>query len=158
MFNKLLSLFRKKKLSALQIEHCNTLIEALRSGKYNHIYNVLHVNDGNNSFCVMGLACELSGLGYWEPWTQREKTINNHSIVSNISPDGEFMKYTPWYETTLRPDASLCFTGPECILDHYGFTKDFRETLMMINDLCDNSSMCFSRIADELEEYVEKNS
>lgn len=87
--------------------------------------------------------------------TPREKMRNNHTIVYNLEgAEGEYMKYSPWYENTLRPNPDLCFTGPNSILEYYGFTKEFRGELLIMND----GSSSFSGMADRIEKYVEENS
>lgn len=48
-----------------QKEHRRLWVEALRSGKYQQTTGALHDNTGG--FCCLGVACDISGLGEWNP-------------------------------------------------------------------------------------------
>lgn len=43
--------------------HRKLWVEALRSGKYEQARSVLRAD--NTSFCCLGVACDISGLGEW---------------------------------------------------------------------------------------------
>jgi len=47
-----------------QAEHRRLWVEALRSGKYQQAQGQLR--EGVNSFCCLGVACEISGLDMWK--------------------------------------------------------------------------------------------
>jgi hypothetical protein len=49
-----------------QKEHRVALVAALRSGKYRQARNSLNTGNG---MCCLGVACDISGLGEWEPTT-----------------------------------------------------------------------------------------
>lgn len=41
------------------------LVDALRSGEYTQVKGMLHKQ--NDGMCCLGVACDISGLGKWEP-------------------------------------------------------------------------------------------
>lgn len=41
------------------------LVEALRSGKYNQYRGGLKSPREKNSFCCLGVACDISNMGFW---------------------------------------------------------------------------------------------
>jgi len=45
-------------------ENVQAWVDALRSGEYDQAKEVLHTSDG--SYCCLGVACEISGLGDWD--------------------------------------------------------------------------------------------
>lgn len=54
-------------MTAEQIQHGREWVAALRSGEYIATKSSLHPQSPENHFCCLGVACEVSKLGLWEP-------------------------------------------------------------------------------------------
>ena len=52
------------KLTKQQVENRLKWIEALKSGKYKQVREILKRKD--QGYCCLGVACEISGLGKWD--------------------------------------------------------------------------------------------
>lgn len=61
------------------VENMRTFIEALESEEYEQIKHVLY--RGDNRFCAEGVACEVSGVGYWRC---RDRDYN---LFEYVTPD-----------------------------------------------------------------------
>ena len=109
-----------------QFEHREQLVEALRSGRYSQGGSVLkHKNpDGAIQYCVMGVACEESGLGTWLKYP-------NHG-----GP----------YLFTLGDQTSLV-NPPNEVSNYYGFSCNFTQHLVFASD----SGFDFLRLSLEIE-------
>lgn len=110
------------------------LIEAMRSGDYEQCYLSMH---SENKFCAMGLACELSNLGFW-----KGKSSHQNYFTTN-----EEEKKEGGQEAM-----------PRSVLDYYGFKTEsnfpvvlFLGSYKLIPDLNDQHIL-FSQIADLLED------
>ena len=51
--------------------HEQALVTALRSGRYEQTMGTLRRNPPTESYCCLGVACEISGLGMWINGTYR---------------------------------------------------------------------------------------
>ena len=118
-----------------QAEHRATLCEALRSGQYNQTDLNLRrrTSQDNVYYCVMGVACDVSGLGEWV------KTVDSEAIYTYIvdSTDG--------LNSFERPSAY----PPYVVTDYYGLNLHRYSTLLVRND---SGDMTFEELADFIEE------
>ena len=112
-----------------QAGHRGQLVEALRSGRYTQGWLALkQQREGSpETYCVMGVACEGTGLGKW-------KKIR--STVSSLRYDAG-VKSRTWGQR-MRP-----------VFDYYGFTKRFSDELLNDND----SGMDFPWLALKVSRY-----
>lgn len=86
-------------------------IAALRSGLYSQTTGVLK---DENGYCCLGVLCDISGLGQWEPWG------------SQRSPSA-----------TYRADGQIPREGllPELVRDTTGLLQSAEPTLSGMNDM-----------------------
>lgn len=107
-----------------QLTNRAALVAALRSGAYAQTHRNLASGptEAPSCFCVMGLACHLSGLGQWEPFQGGELYFRS------------------------GPRAHLIFAAP-AVLDYYGFSNKEENDLIYAND--HNAS--FEDLADLIE-------
>ncbi len=101
-------------------------IDALRSGKYTQGRNRLKNND--NSFCCLGVACDISGLGEW-------KFIDLDTSPGFVSGDEE-----------------LTATPPSSVWEQLGLPRQYESRIWHMND---GIGLSFAQIADFLEEQLE---
>lgn len=119
-----------------QAQHRKELVEALRSGKYKQGQDALRLDD---TYCCLGVACDLSGLGTWESsglLPGARKTMYRYLTYNTVLP-GEVMNY-------------YGFLYPEGTLTQTGLTKAdglSNETLIGMND----SGQSFETIAEFIE-------
>ena len=67
-----------------QAEHRKTWVAALRSGQYNQAQGQLRNGD---SYCCLGVACELSGLGEWDGDQTLPTYVANSSYSHSVLPE-----------------------------------------------------------------------
>jgi hypothetical protein len=108
-----------------QKQHRKELVEALRSGKYEQTHSVLY--EGNNSYCCLGVACEISGLDEF-------KIINSNNEHYYFDKSGLL---------------------PEKVMDYYGF-KDREGMFCLYNSYyrltsLNDTGFTFDQIADIIE-------
>ena len=77
-----------------------TWIAALRSGAYTQVKNALRTPFG---FCVLGVACQISGVGKWDngfyitesfdekPWIVPEEVLHAFALDINNVDDTQFL-------------------------------------------------------------------
>ena len=109
-----------------QLEHREQLVEALRSGRYSQGGSVLkHENpDGTMWHCVMGVACEESGLGQWLKYPHHGGP----------------------YLFTLGDQTSLV-NPPGEVRNYYGFSDSFVQSLVGASD----SGVGFGRLSLQIQ-------
>jgi hypothetical protein len=112
-------------------------IEALRSGKYRQTQRVLRrvEEDGSCSMCVLGVLCEVSGMGEWE---------GSCSLQRYVVKGGAGTSY-------LLP--------PFPVVDAVGVGRKIEDTLTNMNDgngPWEGNPQSFEQIADYLEELLPK--
>lgn len=102
-------------------------VEALRSGKWRQAKGVLKNGD---SFCCLGVACEISGLGEWKVPEEedREKYLGAATVL------------------------------PEEVMDFFSFKDEFGSHENLDSSLTrdNDSGKSFSEIADIIEENAEE--
>lgn len=112
-------------------ERIKLLVDALRSGEYTQVRNVLK-KDG--SYCCLGVACEISGVGKWKEATEFNSAAYTVGESSNSA------------------------TLPYAVADWFGWRLDnpfvkygtsITTTLAELNDV---KGLSFEQIADVLEE------
>lgn len=91
---------------AINIENCRKWIAALRSGVYWPCKNQLRHDD---TFCPLGVACDISGLGDWHGWTYQ-------------------ISYT-----------NATFVMPDEVLNWLGIDNSYPRIISDLNDTCDYS-------------------
>ena len=96
-----------------QAGHRGQLVEALRSGRYTQGWLALKQQHESSpeTYCVMGVACEETGLGKWE------KVRSTSASLSYNTGEGR-----TWHQR-MRP-----------VFDYYGFTWRFADDLVSNND------------------------
>ena len=108
-----------------QAENRRTWVEALRSGKYKQASGQLRIGD---AFCCLGVACDISGLGSWNEYSE--------------------------YSTHI--DGGQGYKLPASLMDYLGLrtpTGDFEMTnLSSMND----NGKSFEEIADVIEREPER--
>jgi hypothetical protein len=120
-------------------ERAKELVAALRSGKYKQARNVLKAGpfDGEPSYCCLGVACEISGLGMW---TENNEYSTSTDVRNSVLPD-EVQKYFGFR------DRAGNFEGDGVRLSHSMFY-----CLAELND----DGMNFAEIADFIEKNVDR--
>lgn len=124
-------------------ERIKLWVEALRSGKYKQAKGRLR--QGENSYCCLGVACEISNLGMWIP-------------VEGNKDDEEYEQPGEWLYEVDEDDVSQVHL-PTAVYKHYGLStsmpttqdKEIEQFLTRIND----SGKDFLYIAAQIEkEYL----
>ena len=112
-------------------------VDALRSGKYSQGRGSLHYED---SYCCLGVLCDVSGLGYWGDYSENIKAyITDSGYHTGVPPNEVF----DWIgiATDRLPMVSYPSITDETI----------RVTLMDLNDVLE---VPFTEIADLIEEEL----
>ena len=118
------------RLTETQRQNVVALIEALESGKYRQTKGSLRSAEGH---CPIGVMCELSGLGTWEPWQDTDK------FLFAIEYDGII-----WRRLNFAPIT---------VMYHYGMHQDFSEQIVSLND---RGGVSFADIARKLRIWLGK--
>lgn len=121
------------------------LIEALRSGKYGQVQGRLHRNTPEETgYCCLGVACELSGLGSYEPFP---------ALCEDCPPALVFAL------PGSNPRESSGLYPPREVRELFGFATQAGHTIgpewenmATLND----NGRTFAEIADMLEKWLEK--
>lgn len=110
--------------SSAQRANRAALVAALRSGRYAQTKRNLASGpaDAPYCFCVLGLACHLSGLGHWEPYLEGELFFVRGTFRNLGVP-------------------------PIVVEEYYGFTQMQVEDLICQND----KGTSFASLADFIE-------
>ena len=86
-----------------QQKHREELVKALRSGEYQQAHKKLRVAD---SFCCLGVACDISGLGKWNSRnlyletrdTLPKRVMDYYGFVDNVGGFTDFTRQTSLME------------------------------------------------------------
>jgi hypothetical protein len=124
-----------------QQQHRRELVDALRSGKYQQATGMLKTQD--NRFCCLGVACDISGLGYWE--NVKESMVDTNYVITGRDPLGATLGMGP-----LNEYFGLGATGDF----HPPVLKDGTYAYNLYN-LNDSLHWSFDQIADFIEEWWE---
>jgi hypothetical protein len=101
-------------------------VEALRSGDYQQTTGTLRDGD---SFCCLGVLCDISGAGRWEPVERASARPHLHQYVIGENYNQQYL--------------------PAALKAPNGLSDNIVDPLMDMND----SGNTFKQIAD----YIEKN-
>ena len=102
-------------------------IEALRSGKYEQTR--LRLRKGENSYCCLGVLCEIGGSGVWERFVEFE-----HEWYYRLGYQGAENSYVEM--------------PPSQVLNAVGLAQAEADSLAFAND----SGETFEQIADRIEQ------
>jgi hypothetical protein len=128
-------------------ENIRKWVDALRSGEYGQTTGKLRRDD---SFCCLGVACDLSPLGKWESLSsvgnllyvlhktdeEGEKIAHENDLPHRVA-DWLGIDQDPMVKTWGEP------TGEAIVFD--------RGTMAFLSDLNDDSEWDFDQIADAIE-------
>lgn len=118
-----------------QRERIAKLIDALRSDVYNRTEGVLHRPSG---YCCLGVACDISGLGYWtvdpDALPQRDPEADAYGFALN--GDDNILSYG------LIPNEVIAYYGTNFTVME-GLTKSYHPAA-----LNDEDHWSFESIAD----------
>lgn len=145
------------KLLPIHKQRIQDWIEALKSDRFNKGKNTMR--DINNCYCVMGVACEISGTGTWQ---------ENDSIIDSVNKRHPY-KYVSNIDKSDFQYGAL----PRCVLEHYGLhladcspyvmescvlvKENKYRGLTNISNLNDIEDYSFSAIADTIRDtYLNK--
>lgn len=127
------------------------LADALRSGKYKKgRMNLKKIfEDGSESYCPMGVACEL----YREEWPNACEWIDDVTFHSDNGKSYKMSSFKLPY-INLRNNSTVVMSfPPRPICEYYGLTTGNVDDIIGMNDK--TSSNNFSEIADYIEYEME---
>lgn len=115
-------------------------IKALRSGEYKQTEGFLcSVNNGIESFCCLGVLCDLEGDGYWEITQNKD-----------LFEEAVFFGYDYRYDYRTKNHNSYDEFPPNSLMKKVGLKRADAETLAKMNDHGDS----FKVIADYIEDNL----
>lgn len=108
-----------------QAQHRKELVEALRSNKYKQGRSALRLGD---TYCCLGVACDLSGLGTWESggFLGLDRKTRYYYVVDAMRHHTSLPREVANYYGILYPEGTI--TSDTHVLD------SGRETLIEMND------------------------
>ena len=153
-----------------QAEHRSDWVKALRSGKYKRAVGQLHDADGN--YCVLGVACDISGLGEWTTDFELPETCPYDCTEGTCDctlDSGGFMYHVKTNESYRRRNFVGYTSGgyedlPTEVSYYYGISKDGslgvpipdeeQNNLAYLNDMLNERGeivYTFDKLADLIE-------
>jgi hypothetical protein len=117
-------------LTKEQADRMRLLVVDLRANGHLQGKNALRTAD--NTFCCLGRACELSGLGVWD------EIYNTSSVIAYIVPD----------------ERQYWGVMPNAVRDWYGFecSGGFYDAEDHALDALNDAGVSFASIADRIEQ------
>lgn len=118
-------------------------IVALRSGKYRQTKGKLRARLGGG-MCCLGVACDISGLGKWEP--SESDTDRRLYVVGDREEDGEALppSVAQWLFGDIQADANPSLKNPRA-------GKRWGDEVIHCAEANDDAGLKFPAIADALE-------
>ena len=132
-------------------ENIQKLVDALRSGEYRQTGGMLRRGD---SFCCLGVACDISGLGQWKDYDGRAIGNTYYEYVYDIPGSGDDRSHmgTAVLPTEVRDWLGVNEVNPEVnyvVEDDDGYDAGHMEIagVASLND----DGYSFDKIADFFE-------